>query len=238
MTNEVSKLNYYEVLELNPDSAHQDLIKSRYLELRAFYSSEELKAQGIFSPDELRGLLEILEEAYAVLGNQTLKAIYDEKLSLNKNKQVTMQSHQSEKEKAHQVRTHLVTPETLEADSNNRNEPSAKVGSKIIWKLKYEHNQEIESWIKNLSHWDGAALKKVREYKKVDINQLSQFTKINPFYIVAIEMMEPSHLPAPVFVRGYIIQICRALGINEQKVATSYMKAYQHVCENQKTMQV
>jgi hypothetical protein len=236
MVNEASKLNYYEVMELSPDSAHPDVIKSRYLELKAFYSSDELKAQGIFSPDELRGLQEILEEAYAVLGNQTLKAIYDEKLNLNN--KATVISHRCENENSQRMKVETGAIENPTTEMAARLEPSAKVSGKIIWKLEYDRDQEMESWIANLTEWDGAALKKVREYKRVDINQLSHLTKINPFYISAVETMEPLHLPAPVFVRGYIIQICRALGLNEQKVAVSYMKAYQKVCDNQKSTRV
>jgi cytoskeletal protein RodZ len=32
------------------------------------------------------------------------------------------------------------------------------------------------------------------------------------------------NLPAPVFVRGFVAQTARILGLDEAKVATSYMK--------------
>jgi curved DNA-binding protein CbpA len=237
MVNNLSKLNYYDVMDLSPDSADAETIKCRYLELRAFYGSPEIKKKGIFTDQELLGLQELLEEAYAVLGNQTLKAIYDEKLS--------MTGHQNFVPNAQAQRTHEGSLNEDKRDgksqtgdgqvaSETRFEPSAKVSKKSIWKLNYEKVEAEESWINSNQNWDGQALKRVREYKRVDINQLSQITKINPFYITAIESLEPKFLPAPVFVRGYILQISRFLSLNEQKVAESYMKAYQKACENKK----
>jgi hypothetical protein len=237
MVNNVSKLNYYDVMDLSPDSADAETIKSRYLELRAFYGSPEIKEKGMFTDQELLGLQEILEEAYAVLGNQTLKAIYDEKLNTTgrQNFVPNAQAAQTHEGSLNEdKRDDKSQTEDGEMAIDTRFEPSAKVLKKSIWKLNYEKVEAEESWINSNHNWDGQALKRVREYKKVDINQLSQITKINPFYITAIESLEPKFLPAPVFVRGYIIQISRSLGLNEQKVAASYMKAYQKACENKK----
>jgi len=35
--------------------------------------------------------------------------------------------------------------------------------------------------------------------------------------------MSPADLPAPVFVRGYVVQLARLYGLNERIVADSYM---------------
>lgn len=267
MAKDVSKLNYYEVMDLNPNSAHADSIRSRYIELRAFYNSPEVRTQGIFTDQELIGLQEILEEAYAVLGNVTLKAIYDEKINLrnltalngltqepdqhtqsqahkqNSSQNQTRAQNQNQSEPAlvkfeQEAALKSSRQELFDADAQARFAPSAKVAQRCIWKLEYAKNPEIENWIQTHMDWDGSALKQVREYKGVSVSQLSQFTKINPFYIGAIEEMESVNLPAPVFVRGYIVQICRALGINEQKIAGSYMKSYQRVCEDKKDLRI
>jgi cytoskeletal protein RodZ len=36
--------------------------------------------------------------------------------------------------------------------------------------------------------------------------------------------MDPQNLPAPVFIRGYVVQMSKMLGLDEKKVADSYMK--------------
>lgn len=81
--------------------------------------------------------------------------------------------------------------------------------------------------------WTGQDLKKVREYRKLSFDELTDITKINPWYIAALEDMDPANLPVEVFVRGYIIHISRALGLNEKVVADSYMRLFRKKIENQ-----
>ena len=76
------------------------------------------------------------------------------------------------------------------------------------------------------TEWSGDFLKQVREYKKIGLDRISEITKISGFYINAIEKMESQNLPALVYVRGYVGQLCRVLGLEEKKVCDSYMKLY------------
>jgi cytoskeletal protein RodZ len=63
---------------------------------------------------------------------------------------------------------------------------------------------------------------------------MSEVTKVSSFYINAIEAMEPQNLPATVFVRGYVGQIAKTLGLNEKAVADSYMKVYRQKIGSEK----
>lgn len=78
----------------------------------------------------------------------------------------------------------------------------------------------------------GEDLKAYREYKMMSVEKLSGITKINSYYIVAIENMNPDGLPAVVFVRGYVVQMAKALGLNEKIVADSYMKTFKNKLGN------
>ena len=55
---------------------------------------------------------------------------------------------------------------------------------------------------------------------------MSEITKISAFYIHALESMDAASLPAVVFVRGYISQISKVLGLPEKIVCDSYMKLF------------
>jgi cytoskeletal protein RodZ len=46
--------------------------------------------------------------------------------------------------------------------------------------------------------------------------------------------MDVKNLPASVFVRGYVIQMAKELGLNEKNVADSYMKLYKTKLEHTK----
>jgi len=93
-------------------------------------------------------------------------------------------------------------------------------------KIVYEKNPQLEEEILAQNEWTGEFLKKVREYKNYSIEKLSEITKVNGFYIKAIELDNSKNLPAPVFVRGYVIQIAKELGLDAKKVADSYMKNF------------
>ena len=75
-------------------------------------------------------------------------------------------------------------------------------------------------------------LKKVREYKKMTPDALSEITKISSYYIRALESMDHKNLPAPVYVRGYISQVSKVFGLDEKKVCESYMKIFKSTLEN------
>lgn len=223
---ENTRINYYEIMELNPQSSDELLIRARYVELKSFYASGTLIEKGILAERELLGLQEMLEEAYAVLGNPTLKTIYDEKFNVSAVAQNTS---------VESIKQESATPPAVESKEIKR--PSFEHERKI-WKLNYPVDQLKERYFQDLTHWDGSALTAIREYKKVSIADLSQFTKINPFYITAVEQMLPSQLPAHVFVRGYIVQIARAMGLNAEKVASSYMSLYVKRSEQSKDLSV
>ncbi|HRO66461.1 MAG TPA: DnaJ domain-containing protein, partial [Pseudobdellovibrionaceae bacterium] len=73
------RYNYYEILEL-PANAAQHEITTAYERARTTYSGENPAIYTIFSEPEARELLTIIEEAYSVLGNKTLRNIYDQRL--------------------------------------------------------------------------------------------------------------------------------------------------------------
>ncbi len=250
------KINYYEIFDLSPASTKEQII-ARYQDLKKLYGSAEVTHPESFSSEDQRALMELLDEAYAILGNPTLRRIYNEKYNLNslselaaldllaspvagrmlpKTETQVQTKSQVQKQTQSQVQNqNQVRAGNQKLTNHDSSHFSAKVDAPLVFKLDYIKDPDLEQVYENASTaWDGPLLKQVREYKNVTIERLSQFTKINPFYILAVEKMEPSELPAPVFVRGYIVQIARALGLNEDVVASQYMKTFQRVCGRSK----
>jgi len=200
-----TRFNYYDILEVNPQSSQNDITEA-YHKARLTYSSDNPALYTIFTENEAREYLRMVEEAYSVLGNRTLRNIYDQKLGRGV-REFDKLSYESLVQESRVMRP----ADFLKA---HRSKPD------------YVIDQAMEDEIRNATVFDGAFLRKVREYKKVTLEQLSTVTKVTPYYINALENMQPENLPAPVFVRGYIIQISRYLGLNEKKVVESYMKIY------------
>lgn len=205
------KFNYYDILEINPHCPQHE-ITTAYDRAKLTYSGENPAIYTMFNPEEARELLKMIEEAYSVLGNKTLRSIYDEKIG--------------------QKRPHAdLTFEALQAESKAVfNEAPRKPVTTSA--QQYTIDPKFEEDLKTKTDWSGDDLKKVREYKKLTLDRLSQITKISSYYINAIEKIDCANLPAPVFVRGYVSQISKTLGLDEKRVCDSYMKSFKSSLES------
>jgi curved DNA-binding protein CbpA len=198
-----SRYNYYDILEVKSESAQHEVSKA-YERVKNTYSSDNPAIYTIFSEQEARELLVLIEEAYSVLGNKNLRSVYDQRLLSGRFKNAEL-SYESVLAASRQI-----FPEP---------KPEEK-------KVVYTKDAVFESEIASKDDWTGELLKKVRDYKNISTHQMSEITKISSYYVKAVESMDPKNLPAPVFVRGYVVQMAKVLGLNDKKVADSYMKVF------------
>lgn len=203
MMTSTGRHNYYEILEL-PTNAPQHEVTTSYERARATYSGENPAIYTIFSEQEARELLTMIEEAYSVLGNKTLRGIYDQRL---------FGGQASPGELSYQS---ILT-------ASKAAFPDARTEEK---KISYQVDEAFEKQIKTAVDWNGDLLKKVREYKAIPLSTMADRTKIKSFYLNALEEMDPKNLPAQVFIRGYVVQVSKVLGLDDRVVADSYMKAF------------
>ena len=89
--------------------------------------------------------------------------------------------------------------------------------------LSYEKNPQFEQEIEKTTEFSGAFLKKIREYRQVDISRMSDMTKVSKTYIGCLEKEDLKNLPALVYVRGFVYQYAKCLKLNPDLVATSYL---------------
>jgi len=68
----------------------------------------------------------------------------------------------------------------------------------------------------------GTYLKKVRKEKGVSLEQIASRTKINPFYLKALEDDNLAGVPNQVFVRGFLRSYLRSLSIDEKEILNRY----------------
>ena len=72
--------------------------------------------------------------------------------------------------------------------------------------------------------FDGAWLRRSRLRSGVEIDQIAAVTKINPSYLRYIEEEKFEDLPALVYVRGFVGAYARCIGLDPDRVVSSYMK--------------
>ncbi len=203
-------VDYYAVLDVAPQATQSD-IYSAYQKAQQTYSLENPNIFQIFSEDEAIAWLDLVEEAYSVIGSPNSRRQYDlEKQGLFQPNLPSFEL-QTKKEKT---------------QSDNSQQTDSKVLPEGFGQTKlsqYPVNKSMEDLIQKQDVFDGLFLKKIREYKKIELKEFSSSTCIAIRHLYAIENNNFSVLPAPVFVRGYIIQYCRILDLDEQKVVPSFM---------------
>jgi hypothetical protein len=69
----------------------------------------------------------------------------------------------------------------------------------------------------------GEFLRRAREALGLDLNTISNETKIGCSMLEYIETERLERLPAPVYLRNFTLQIARCLGLDEEKVSRTYL---------------
>ncbi len=194
--------NYYEILDVSP-RASQDMVYQAYKKARKTFALSNPGLLNIFTKMEARQWLGTIEEAHSVIGHPNSRRVYDMKLD-------SLFSNDSK---------------NLKFVDKNFSETKLKPAKGIGYTRvsRYKINEDMEKIISVQDHFDGSFLRKVREYKNIELTDLSEVTYITITYLQAIENHDYLSLPAPVFVRGYIVQYCHILGLDESKVVPSYM---------------
>ncbi|MBP9674163.1 MAG: helix-turn-helix domain-containing protein [Bacteriovoracaceae bacterium] len=95
--------------------------------------------------------------------------------------------------------------------------------AKHQFNLQYEVNPQFEKEIANSQDFNGEILQKIREYKNVSLEHLSDITKISKTHLRNIESENFKNLPAMVYTRGFIVLYAKYLKLPVDHVVNSYM---------------
>lgn len=207
--------NYYEILDLHENATPQEIYQA-YERAKSTYSLDNKALSEMFSPEEAAQLRLLVEEAYKVLSQDDLRNVYERRVMA--------------------AETYSQADLTAEAIQSARDDLFQRAEPPVIKKNEPKTtllvDPEFENMIAQKKEWGGEDLKQVREYRQLSFDELTDITKINPWYIAALEKMDPSNLPVEVFVRGYVLQVAKALGLKEKTVAESYMRQFRKKIEN------
>ncbi len=233
---------YYEILEVDP-SAQESEIRRAYLRAKAIYSQDNPALLSIFNPEEKAQLLSLIEEAYAVLCNQSTRRAYDQSLERRERNQGSADlSEEFIRQSTFQQGSDELPNFDLPADSpaetpppqSLRLEPTPRPSGSSVEEVPpgyqrtalsvYPVDADMEAQIEAQADIDGTFLKRVRLYKKIELDDLCEHTRVGRGYLMALEDDDYENLPAPVFVRGFVMQVARALGLDHQKAVSSYMQ--------------
>ena len=70
---------------------------------------------------------------------------------------------------------------------------------------------------------NGAALRRARMRRGVELDQITDVTKVSLGYLGCIENDDFDKLPATVYIRGFVHAYTRAIGLDADRVVANYM---------------
>ena len=187
---------YYEILETEPGVSDEE-VRRAYRSIKDIYASGSLVVAGLYDEHELAELHARVNAAHDTLFAPERRRLYDLALP--------------EADLARAVRA---AAQRGPADARRR-------------AARPEERPEVsEAIIDPGAEVTGAFLKKLRETRGIELGDIAQRTKISERYLRAIEDERFSDMPAAVYVRGYVMEYARAVRIDAQRVAESYLARY------------
>ena len=211
-------LSLYDILELTADATPQE-IRSAYLRLKSAYGKDNIAHYTVFSREETEQMLQNIENSYLVLSNPEKRKSYDQNQGLS-----SSQFSFSEPSDAAQS-SHSLTAATFGGASEHQSSHLAHLTQPVQSQKSHAFHDadDIDSIINQEQNWSGAALKRIREAKRITLEDLSDYTRISRAYLHALEEEDFNRLPANVYVRGFLQQVSKRLKLPTEQVSTQYL---------------
>lgn len=192
--------NHYEVLEVLP-GARPEEIERAYRLATATWAEGSLALYSVFDDSGASVVRERVRHAYRVLSDVRARRAYD---------QETFDSP-PEPRPVQIGRLHDVEPLDEDYDDMEISLDSALEGT-------------IEgSGAGGDGDYDGPRLRRARMHRGFELEDIGQTTKVMVTYLQALEDEAFDSLPAAVYVRGFVTAYARAIGLDPNRVAASYM---------------
>ena len=217
--------NYYEVLEI-PTSAKLEDIYHSYQRAKFAYSSESLAIYSLISGEECRNILNLVEEAYSILSDPIKRRGYDEARGLNTDFNPISYNLHAQRTFPQPSREEFQRPAASSSFHVSPSSTSSNVTKLVAqnqFALNFVANADFEKEIEVCQEFSGPLLRKIREYKNLDMQRLCDMTKVSRSHLQDIEAEDFSKLPATVYVRGFVFQYAKCLKLKPELVANTYI---------------
>jgi|FLYM01.1.fsa_nt_gi curved DNA-binding protein CbpA len=226
--------SFYDLLEVRPDSGPTEIYEA-YQRARETYSPHSAAIYSMFTEAETKELLKLIDEAYATLSNKSRKRSYDLKLGLIKADDVEPpttfnQTRPSSLNLADQAGSVVEERKVGKSEEGwtgvvkvYRKSDEIPPGQERTRFGLYKIDDNLEKEITSVEECDGSFLQRIRKYRNVSLEDLSEAMKISKSSLRALEENELDRLPVQVFTRGIVVQYCRMLNLEEDKLVNAYM---------------
>jgi len=235
--------SYYEILEVQP-SVEAGALQRAYLIARATYQPDSAATYSIFSDEDSDAILRRIEEAYRVLSDAEMRDAYDRSLAEQQREAEPPQTPIDPAGPAPVPRA-AGTP-GLAPPLRRPAPPAATSTARVIDRrprMIEEEPEEFAMLIENTEPrqtaeaanladelepedgiFDGAVLRRIRMSLGIELAEVASRSKISLEHLHSIEEDRFDALPPPVYVRGFVREMARCLGLDPAAVSKSYFE--------------
>jgi len=192
--------SHYELLEVSPTSSFEDIRRANR-RIREVYGSESIAISGLYDPASLEAVHRRLDLAYTTLMDAAKRKDYDLELFPD----------------GVPMPVHAPTPSERLAAAR----PVAKVDDPATLAVRPPMPE-----ITPRTEFSGPLLRQIREAIGVELREIAERSKIGMAYLQALEDEAFPKLPAMVYVRGFLAEYARALGLDAERVKQTYLQRY------------
>jgi curved DNA-binding protein CbpA len=227
-------ISLYDVLELTPDATPQE-IRSAYLRLKSSYSKDNMAHYTLFSREETESMLQKIENAYLTLSNPERRRAYDQGeghshsvVDENPFAFGGAPTSASTASPALSAMSSIGAPVSTGLSAANLASQTLASVTPIYSAHSIESNlaTDVELLIQNEQEWSGASLRRIREARRMTLDDLADYTRISKSYLRAIEEEDYQRLPAVVYVRGFLQQMAKRLKLPIEIVIQKYLDRF------------
>lgn len=210
MPKSFAAMNYYEMLDIKPDATASE-IRHAFSAAQQLYQPGSLASYSLFSGEERREILSLIEKAFSTLINEQTRNDYDRELVLRGEIEAKQETAGAAKKPVSMFeisRGYAVRPASSNHDAlKNRIRQSAIVADILA-----------------RGEMSGADLKAIRTELGVMIEQIAQETKIRHDHLRSMEEDHLSRLPAAVFLKGFVKSYLKCLCLEPvEELSARYM---------------
>ncbi len=195
--------SHYELLEVAPTASFEDIRRGNR-RIRDVYGAESIAVSGLYDPASLEAVHRRLDLAYTTLMDAAKRKEYDLELFPDG---VPMP-----------IALPSVAPAELPGSS-----PATRPSTKDDAAHAVRPPMPVLS---ERTEFSGPLLRQIREAVGVELREIAERSKIGMAYLQALEGETFAKLPAPVYVRGFLAEYARALGLDAERVKQTYLERY------------
>jgi len=196
--------SHYELLEVPPTASFEDIRRANR-RIRDVYGAESIAVSGLYDPASLEAVHRRLDLAYTSLMDAAKRKEYDLELFPDG------------------VPMPVSPPASTSVDAAS-SRPPAKVDDPATIVIRPPMPD-----VSAQTEFSGPLLRQIREAVGVELREIAERSKIGMAYLNALEGEVFAKLPAAVYVRGFLAEYARALGLDPERVKQTYLRRYRAV---------